>query len=64
MLLFLALWELVTYFIDRFAPADAQQFPPLTDLLQPLFDAESSRWFMMLLWLLACGSLVRVVRRP
>ncbi|ALE91397.1 hypothetical protein AOC05_01920 [Arthrobacter alpinus] len=64
MLLFLALWELVTYFIDRFAPADAQRLPSLTDLLQPLYDAESSCWFMMLPWLLVCGSLVRVVRRP
>ena len=63
-LLFLCLWELGSYFIDRFVPADATEFPPLTDLLQPLFDGESSRWFMLMLWLFACGALVRVVRRP
>ncbi|MCQ9164508.1 hypothetical protein [Arthrobacter sp. STN4] len=62
--LLLCVWEMGTYFIDRFAPADTAVFPPLTDLLQPLFDGDSSRWFMTGLWLVACGALVRVGRRP
>jgi len=61
--LLLCVWELGTYFIDRFAPADAAVFPPLTDLLQPLFNDDSSRWAMTGMWLVACGALVRVVRR-
>ncbi|WP_113716966.1 hypothetical protein [Arthrobacter dokdonensis] len=62
--LFLCIWELGTYFIDRFSPGGEAVFPPLTDLLQPLFDSDSSRWFMTALWLVACGTLLRVVRRP
>ncbi|RAN74842.1 hypothetical protein B5P43_27575 [Bacillus sp. SRB_336] len=62
--LFLCIWELGTYFIDRFSPGGEAVFPPLTDLLQPLFDSDSSRWIMTALWLVACGSLLRVVRRP
>ncbi|MGO4382798.1 hypothetical protein [Specibacter sp. RAF43] len=62
--LFLCAWELGTYFIDRLAPVRASTFPPLTDLLQPLFSAESSRWLMTGAWLVTCGALVRVVRRP
>ncbi|PYI69065.1 hypothetical protein CVV68_04545 [Arthrobacter livingstonensis] len=62
--LFLCIWELGTYFIDRFAPDETAVFPPLTDLLQPLFDGDSSRWFMTGLWLVACGALLRVVRSP
>jgi hypothetical protein len=62
--LFLCIWELGTYFIDRFSPGGEAVFPPLTDLLQPLFDSDSSRWFMTGLWLVACGTLLRVVRRP
>lgn len=61
---FLCIWELGTYFIDRFSPGGEARFPPLTDLLQPLFDSDSSRWFMTALWLVACGTLLRVVRRP
>lgn len=38
-------------------------FSPLTDLLQPLFTSDSSRWFMAGLWLAACGALLRLVRR-
>lgn len=62
--LFLCIWELGTYFIDRFAPDETAMFPPLTDLLQPLFDGDSSRWLMTGLWLVACGALLRVVRSP
>jgi hypothetical protein len=61
--LFLCLWELGTYFIDRFAPTDEGIYPPLTDLLAPLFTDASSRWFMTALWLVACVALLRVVRR-
>lgn len=63
-LLFLALWELGTYFTDDLDPAVAPVVPPLTDLLQPLFDGDASRWFMMALWLVACAGLLRVARRP
>ncbi|ALE05006.1 hypothetical protein AL755_05065 [Arthrobacter sp. ERGS1:01] len=62
-LFFLCVWELGTYFIDRFAPTDEGTYPPLTDLLAPLFVDGSSRWFMTALWLLACAALLRVVRR-
>ncbi len=63
-LLFLALWELGSYFTDELDPAEAPAVPPLTDLLQPLFDSDASRWLMMLVWLGACASLLRVARRP
>jgi hypothetical protein len=62
--LFLCLWELSTYFIDRFAPTDEGTYPPLTDLLAPLFAEGSSRWLMTALWLAACAALLRQVRRP
>jgi len=62
-LLLLCLWELGTYFIDRFVPTDEGTYPPLTDLLAPLFVDGSSRWFMTALWLLACAALLRAVRR-
>jgi len=61
--LFLCVWELGTYFIDRMAPTDEDAYPPLSDLLGPLFTAGSSRWFMTALWLVACAALLRQVRR-
>lgn len=63
-LLFLALWELGSYFTDELDPAVAPAVPPLTDLLQPLFDNDASRWLMMLAWLAACAGLLKVARRP
>lgn len=63
-LLFLALWELGSYFTDELDPAVAPAVPPLTDLLQPLFDGAATRWLMVLLWLAACAALLRVSRRP
>ncbi len=63
-LLFLALWELGNYFIDVLDPAGAWAYPPLTDLLQPLFDNQDSRWLMMLVWLAGCAGLVRSAVKP
>ncbi len=63
-LLFLALWELGNYFADMLDPAGAWAFPPLTDLLQPLFDNDASRWLMMIVWLAACAGLVRSAVKP
>ncbi|MGA7204841.1 MAG: hypothetical protein WBX27_09455 [Specibacter sp.] len=62
--LLLCVVELGTYFIDRFVPANEGEYPPLTDLLAPLFADGASRWLMTALWLLACAALLRVARRP
>ncbi|WP_125611203.1 hypothetical protein [Specibacter cremeus] len=61
--LFLCIWELGTYFIDRFVPDGEVTYPQLSDLLGPLFAADSSRWFMTALWLVACAAMVRAGRQ-
>ncbi|HEV7166902.1 MAG TPA: hypothetical protein VGN49_02935, partial [Micrococcaceae bacterium] len=58
------LWELGTYFIDRASPASEARYPPLSDLLDPLFASADSRWLMVSLWLTAWVALLRVRREP
>ena len=56
-------WEIATFFLSRISPAAEQQFPPLSDLIDPLFVSPVTRALLVAAWLLGGYALLRRGRR-
>ena len=52
-------WEVVAFFLGRSLPAREQDFPALSDLLDPLIAWPPARGVLVALWLLAGYALIR-----
>ena len=59
LVLFLCAWELGMFFSDHFQPGGQRTYPPLTDLVEPLFQQPFTRWILAVLWLWCCALVVR-----
>ncbi|MEV8215303.1 hypothetical protein [Leifsonia sp. NPDC077715] len=58
------LWEIAAFFLGRDLPGHEQDFPALSDLLDPVLAWQPARGVLVALWLLGGYALVRRGRRP
>lgn len=52
-------WEIAAFFLSRISPAAEQQFPPLSDLIDPLLATPVTRALLVAAWFIGGYALLR-----